>query len=180
MEFIISQILASIALVLFILSYFFKKKYQLLFIQLCAAGFNAVSFIVLGSFVGGALSFVSLFRTFVFFVLEKRGVTIHSIFMPVLFGLYTGLTIALWSGWIDIIPLISVVFSTAALSFKNITMLKITTILSLLTFSVYAAWVGNYVSLAELLIESVFIVVSMIVDKTRKIKQKQIEQIKKD
>lgn len=179
MKVVISQILAGIALALFMVSYFIKVKYKFLFIQLLATVLNASSYLVLGAFIGGAVSFVSAFRTATFFILEKRNFSLPSLFLPCFIALYSAPSLIFYSSWPDLFAWISPILTTIALLFKNLKTVKTITIFALLTFSVYSFVVQNWVGFAELVIEAVIIVIALIIDesKARKERLKTKEQL---
>lgn len=175
MEMVISQILAAAALVLFMVSYFVREKYKFLFIQLIATAFNAASFIVIGAFIGGAVTFVSALRTASFFVLERRKFPFPAIFLPCFVALYSVPSFILYTGWSDLLAWLAPILSTIALLFRNMKAVKIITILSILIFAGYSIIVNNWVSTAELFIEAIIVVVSLVLEniQTKKIKQKE-------
>ena len=71
-NFIISQILGFIALVLVCLSYSFNNKKSFLAYQIIANSFYAASFLVLGVLVGGMNTIISIIRVSVLYILEKH------------------------------------------------------------------------------------------------------------
>ena len=164
MEFIISQILGGVALLLVAVSYFVKSKTWLLFFHLIANLFYATSFLVLGgAVVGGVVGLISTFRTLCFYILEKRGFKKQQIFLPPIYGLYIGLTIALWSSWLDILPLLNTLTISFALSLKKLNLVKIITFISLIPLLLYSIFVGNWVSCAQLAMEMIVIIISLII-----------------
>lgn len=146
MEFIVAQVLGGVALILACIGYFLKERYKFLLIQLIANGFYAGAFLVVGAYVGGLLTLVSIARCLYLFFAEKYTFKYTYHFIPVFIGLYVLITNLFWATWWDIMPLITSTLFTIGFTIKNLQLGKLILIIPNMILVIYNILITTYTS----------------------------------
>lgn len=184
MEFILAQILGGIALILVCVGYFLKKKAHLLITQLVANFFYASAFIVVGGYVAGALTMISVARCVYLYIAEKRCFKYTYHFLPMFIALYVTLTIIFWDSPWDILPLITSTLFTIGLTVKNLQTVRYVLIVPNVILIFYNALQGIYTNAMRHIIELIVILcvaTKYLIKKKRNAKNiNNIEQINKN
>ena len=123
-NFIIAQVLGAIALVLMVISYFVKKKISFLFLQIIANLFYGLSFIFSSSLVAGINSIISILRVIQLYFYEKAGKTDPPYIIIIYSIIYIIVGIIFFNNILDIIPIITPIIFTIAMSMKNMQMVR--------------------------------------------------------
>lgn len=138
-DFIISQVLGFIALIICAVGYFVKSKPKFLIMQTVANVFYAMSFLWLGVLSAGIITIISTFRCIFIFYSEKFNFKYTIYYLTIFIILYIITTIFTWEGPLDIIPVISGTIFTYAYYIKNLKLMRYlllipNTILSIFSF----------------------------------------------
>ena len=120
MEFIISQVLGFIALILVCIGYFVKSRQTFLLIQIVANIFYAGAFLVQSSLVGGIITLISTLRCVYLLICEKKNFQKTLYFLPVFIVLYVVTTVLLFENISDIIPIVTATMFTLAFYIKDL------------------------------------------------------------
>lgn len=162
-NFILTQILGGIALILVCFSYFVKNKKYFLLIQVFANIFYAGAFLFQNLFVAGFNTIVSIVRTAVFYLYFKSDKNNIPIYVPLIFtGIYILNFIVFYTSMLDITALFTSVVFTFAFYIKNMQTTRCVSLLPNIVLCVYNFVNRCYSSSALDLIESVVIIVSII------------------
>ncbi len=119
-EFIISQVLGGIALILVCVGYFLKSKTSFLVMQIVANIFYASSFLVQNSLVGGIITLISMIRCIYLYICEKKSFSKTIYFLPIFFVFYIIVGVVFYAGIGDIIPVITATLFTIAFYIKDL------------------------------------------------------------
>ena len=162
MEFILAQVLGGVALILACIGYFLKERNKFLLIQLIANGFYAGAFLVVGAYVGGLLTLVSIARCLYLFFAEKYTFKYTYHFIPVFIGLYVLITILFWATWWDIMPLITSTLFTIGFTIKNLQLGKLILIIPNIILVIYNILITTYTSAFLDFIEMIVILLAFL------------------
>ena len=162
-NFILTQILGGIALILVCFSYFVKNKKYFLLIQVFANIFYAWAFLFQNLFVAGFNTIVSTVRTAVFYLYFKSDKNNIPIYVPLIFtGIYILNFIVFYTSMLDITALFTSIVFTFAFYIKNMQTTRCVSLLPNIMLCVYNFVNRCYSSSALDFIESVVIIVSII------------------
>ena len=124
MEFILAQIFGGIALLLVVVSYFWKDKKVFLMLQVIANIFYGLSFVFSSALVFGINSFISIVRVVVLYVYEKKNIS-PPIYLVIPFVLsYLTVGIIFYQQPIDIIGIFTPMLFTIAMWMKNMQLVR--------------------------------------------------------
>ncbi len=162
-NFILTQILGGVALILVCFSYFVKNKKYFLLIQVFANIFYAGAFLFQNLFVAGFNTIVSTVRTAVFYLYFKSDKNNIPIYVPLIFtGIYILNFIVFYTSMLDITALFTSIVFTFAFYIKNMQTTRCVSLLPNIMLCVYNFVNRCYSSSALDFIESVVIIVSII------------------
>lgn len=162
-NFILTQILGGIALILVCFSYFVKNKKYFLLIQVFANIFYAGAFLFQNLFVAGFNTIVSIVRTAIFYLYFKSDKNNIPIYVPLIFtGIYILNFVVFYTSMLDITALFTSIVFTFALYIKNMQTTRCVSLLPNIVLCVYNFVNKCYSSSVLDLIESVVIIVSII------------------
>lgn len=162
-NFILTQILGGVALILVCFSYFVKNKKYFLLIQVFANIFYAGAFLFQNLFVAGFNTIVSIVRTAIFYLYFKSDKNNIPIYVPLIFtGIYILNFIVFYTSMLDITALFTSIVFTFAFYIKNMQTTRCVSLLPNIVLCVYNFVNRCYSSSVLDLIESVVIIVSII------------------
>ncbi len=173
MYYIISQILGGIAIIMVACSYFCKKKSNFLIFQIIADTCYALAYLCLNIYVAGVITLFSSLRCYIFFALDKKGVKYGKFTVPTFIILNCIITLLLWQGWDNILPLITSIVYTITYAVKSTQLIRYLSIPPSVALCIYNVCFTLYSSALLDLLEVVVLVVSIIYF-TRKEKSKKI------
>lgn len=161
MDFIISQILGFIALILVCIGYFFKSKKKFLIIQIVANIFYASAFLVQGAVVGGLITLVSTIRCFYLLICEIKNFKKTIYFLPIFIVVYVVLSVIYYATIADLIPAITATMFTIAFYIKDLQATRYVCILPNLLLIFYNIICLTYTSALLDFIEVVVLIVAI-------------------
>lgn len=162
MNFIISQILGGIALILVCIGYFLKNKSGFLIMQMISNVFYASSFILQNALVAGIVTLISIVRCVFIYLSEKNDIKESIFFIPVFIFLYLFVGLDLWGSWLDIIPMCTSTIFTLAFYIKNLQVMRCVVLLPNAMLVGYGILCKTYTNAILNFIEMSIIVVSII------------------
>ncbi len=171
MQFIISQILGGIALILVGISYFCNKKTFLL-LHTFANIFYGAGFVVSLSFVAGINTFISTLRTIVFFFYERKGKNIPYYYILIFSIMYILVGALLYKSPWDILTTISPIMFTAAMTLRKMITVNFVMLLPNLMLFTFCICNAFYTSCILDAIESIIIIVAIVTYFVRKYREK--------
>ncbi len=177
-EFIISQILGGIALILVCIGYFTKLKSNFLIIQIIANIFYAGSFLVQLSMVGGIITLVSTLRCIYLFICENRNFKYTIYFLPIFIVTYIIIGVIFYSGIGDIIPIFTGTLFTVAFYVKNLQLTRYICIVPNVLLIIYNIFCKTYTNALLDFVEVVVVIVA-IVKHSKFYKNKKINNLSK-
>ena len=124
MNFIVSQILGIIALILMCIGYFVKNKSQFLIIQIIANVFYATSYLFLGVFSAGIITLISIIRCVLIYFNDKKDLKIDKFIIPFFIVAYIVVGVIFWKSPFDIIPIITASLFTISFCIKNLKVMR--------------------------------------------------------
>lgn len=160
-QFIISQILGGIALVLVCISYFCNKKIFLIF-QTVANIFYGASFVVSLSLAAGLNTFVSTTRTIVFYLYERKNKNIPYYYIPIYSAIYITIGVIFFKSAWDIINIIAPILFTTAMTIRKMIVVNFMMLLPNVMYLVFCSCNAFYTSAILDAIELTVIIVSII------------------
>lgn len=162
LEFILAQIFGFVALILVCIGYFLKSKTSFLLITVVANFFYALAFFVVGAFVGGALTFISIGRCLYLYFAEKHNFKYKLHFLSLFIILYVASTIIFWKSALDIMALLSSSLFTLGYAIKNMQTMRYVLIIPNTLLVIYNILATTYTSAILDFIEIVVIIVAII------------------
>ena len=160
--FILAQIFGFVALILVCVGYFLKSKTSFLLLTVIANFFYALAFFVVGAFVGGALTFISIARCLYLYFAEKHNFKYKLHFLSIFIILYIASTIIFWESVLDIMALLSSSLFTLGYAIKNMQTMRYILIIPNTLLVIYNIIATTYTSALLDFIEIVVIIVAII------------------
>ncbi|MDD6308431.1 MAG: YgjV family protein [Clostridia bacterium] len=116
--FYLAQAIGVIALLIAILSFQKNTQKKIVSMQMISSVFFTVHFYLLGALSGAVLNFIGIFRAMVF---RNKGQAWASskIWLVVFCGLFIGVGIWSWAAWYSALPILGMLFTTAAFWVEN-------------------------------------------------------------
>ena len=162
LSFILAQIFGFVALVLVCIGYFLKSKTSFLLLTVIANFLYALAFFVVGAFVGGALTFISIVRCLYLYFAEKHNFKYKLHFLNIFIVLYIASTIIFWESPLDLMALLSSSLFTLGYAIKNMQTMRYVLIIPNTLLVVYNTLATTYTSAILDFIEILVIIVAII------------------
>lgn len=162
MNFIISQVMGGIALILVFISYFLRNKTTFLVFQIVANFFYALSFVFTNALVAGINSLISLIRCVVFYLYNRQNKNIPWFYLLIFSILYVTAGIIFFKDYIDIIPMLTPILCTLAMMMKNMKLVRYFMILPNILLVFYGILCQVYTTAALDFMEVVAIFIAII------------------
>ena len=124
-EFIISQVMGGIALILVVISVFLKNKTHFFLFQTIANIFYALSFVFADAMVAGINSFISCIRVVFLFFYEKMEKQPPLYLLVVFSAIYLTIGAVFYTDAYDFITMITPIVFTIAMFMKNMQLVRI-------------------------------------------------------
>ncbi len=162
MNFILSQVMGGVALIIYLISYFFKERKNFLIFQFVGDLFYALSYIFDGALVAGIDTFISMACVLVLFILteKKKEAKIYLFF--IFASLYIINGAIFFTDAFDLIPIITSVLFTMGYFAKTMKLTKIFMLIPNIFLAVYGIARGVYTSALLDAIECVVIISAII------------------
>lgn len=162
MNFILSQVMGGVALIIYLISYFFKERKNFLIFQFVGDLFYALSYIFDGSLVAGINTFISMACVLVLFILteKKKEAKIYLFF--IFASLYIINGAIFFTDTFDLIPILTSILFTMGYFAKTMKLTKIFMLIPNIFLVVYGIVRGVYTSALLDAIECVVIISAII------------------
>lgn len=162
MNFILSQIFGGVALVLSIISYFFKFKKSFLFIQIIANVFYGFSFAVNFALVAGINTFIYIFKVIILYIYERKEKNPPIYLIFIFTALYILVGIIFFNSYLDILVMITPIMFTIAFYMKNMQTVRYFMLLPNAILVLYAIICQIYTTALLDLLDFTVIIISII------------------
>ena len=162
LSFILAQIFGFVALILVCIGYFLKSKTSFLMLTVFANFFYALAFFVVGAFVGGALTFISIGRCLYLYFAEKHNFKYTLHFLSIFIVLYIASTIIFWASPLDLMAILSSSFFTLGYAIKNMQTMRYVLLIPNSLLVIYNILATTYTSAILDFIEIIVIIVAII------------------
>ena len=140
MNFILAQIFAFLSSMCLLISFWQKKRKQILFFQILDSSFDILQYFLLGAYTGSLISFLGATRAYTFSKTDNK------CFLVLFLLLYTIASIITFNGLISIIPLIAALIYTTVTWNKKEKNIRLFSILVFVLWFIYDILVQAYVS----------------------------------
>lgn len=161
MNYVISQILGYISLVLICASYFFKDKNKFLILEIVANVFYGSALLVLSAWSGGIVVCISTVRCIFLLICNKKNYKHTVKFLPIFFTAYLITGIVFWTAWYDILPIFIGSLFTIGFYIKNNILMRLVLIIPNTLSIIYDSIVQAHSNAILNVIEVSVIIVSL-------------------
>lgn len=162
MNFIISQVMGGIALILVFISYFLNNKIHFLIFYIIGNIFYALSYIFINALVAGINSCFSIIRCIIIYIYDRQEKKIPWFYLPIFSFLYIAVGIVFFENYYDIIVMITPILFTLAMMMENMELLRYFMIIPNLMLVFYGILNGVYTSAVLDFIEVIVISISIV------------------
>ena len=144
---ILAQVLASLAILFWVISILLKNKKNILLMQVIANGIYGIEYLLLGAFSAASMNFLSFLRLLVYYfyallnIKMPKWILFVFITLVLLFGIIT------YDGLISLLPIIITVLYTYAFWQNNLNVARIIYIVAAIIWIYYNYEVGAYVGI---------------------------------
>lgn len=167
MIFILAQLCGIIALILTVISVQFKTKEKIVMCSVFANIVVAIQFFLLNAITGAIISIINTVRCLIFYYYKKKDMK-PSLVVLVLFEIVAIVSgIISWQNIWSLIPIIVTVVYTYGLWQDNVTVIRITTGIAGLGWSVYDIIVRAYVGAIQEISQFISAIISLIRNKNK-------------
>lgn len=140
MNFLLAQIFASLSSLCLLISFWQKKRKQILFFQILDSSFDILQYLLLGAYTGSLISLLGAARAYTF---SKRN---NRYFLFLFLLLYILVSIITFNGLISFIPLMAALIYTIVTWNKKEKNIRLFSILVFILWFIYDILVKAYVS----------------------------------
>lgn len=159
---ILAQVLASLAILFWVISILLKNKKNILLMQVIANGIYGIEYLLLGAFSAASMNFLSFLRLLVYYfyallnIKMPKWILFVFITLVLLFGIIT------YDGLISLLPIIITVLYTYAFWQNNLNVARIIYIVAAIIWIYYNYEVGAYVGIIGNVLEIITGLISLI------------------
>lgn len=163
--YILSQILVVLSDIACIVSMLSKKKKNIVFFLIISTILFASHYMCLGAWTGAAIAMLELVFLILMYILEIKDKTEYSTYLSIGTMIITVvLSIITWDTWISILPMLAMVIYLAAMTRKNVIIVKSGTFIRLVLNGVYMLLLKSYFGAGLSILILVFTVVGIVND----------------
>lgn len=144
---ILAQVLASFAILFWVISILLKNKKNILLMQVIANGIYGIEYLLLGAFSAASMNFLSFLRLLVYYFYTLLNIKISKWILFVFIALVLLFGIITYDGLISLLPIIITVLYTYAFWQNNLNVARIIYIVAAIIWIYYNYEVGAYVGI---------------------------------
>ena len=144
---ILAQILASFAILFWVISILLKNKKNILLMQVIANGIYGIEYLLLGAFSAASMNFLSFLRLLVYYFYASLNIKMPKWILFVFIALVLLFGIITYDGLISLLPIIITVLYTYAFWQNNLNVARIIYIVAAIIWIYYNYEVGAYVGI---------------------------------
>lgn len=159
---ILAQVLASFAILFWVISILLKNKKNILLMQVIANGIYGIEYLLLGAFSAASMNFLSFLRLLVYYFYALLNIKMPKWILFVFITLVLLLGIITYDGLISLLPIIITVLYTYAFWQNNLNVARIIYIVAAIIWIYYNYEVGAYVGIIGNVLEIITGLISLI------------------
>ena len=144
---ILAQVLASFAILFWVISILLKNKKNILLMQVIANGIYGIEYLLLGAFSAASMNFLSFLRLLVYYFYASLNIKMPKWILFVFIALVLLFGIITYDGLISLLPIIITVLYTYAFWQNNLNVARIIYIVAAIIWIYYNYEVGAYVGI---------------------------------
>ncbi len=172
MLFYLAQVMGAVALILTVIGVQFKKKDNIVFLNVFANIFVAIEYFLLGAITGAVVSILNAIRCFVFYLFSRKNLK-PSVIVLVIFEIVSITSgILTWENWWSLIPIVVTMAYTYGLWQDNIFIIKLFTGFAGFGWAIYNFVVRAYVGLVHEVMQLISSIIAIIMLKKQ---QRQVD-----
>lgn len=159
---ILAQVLASLAILFWVISILLKNKKNILLMQVIANGIYGIEYLLLGAFSAASMNFLSFLRLLVYYFYALLNIKMPKWILFVFIALVLLFGIITYDGLISLLPIIITVLYTYAFWQNNLNVARIIYIVAAIIWIYYNYEVGAYVGIIGNILEIITGLISLI------------------
>lgn len=159
---ILAQVLASFAILFWVISILLKNKKNILLMQVIANGIYGIEYLLLGAFSAASMNFLSFLRLLVYYFYALLNIKMPKWILFVFISLVLLFGIITYDGLISLLPIIITVLYTYAFWQNNLNVARIIYIVAAIIWIYYNYEVGAYVGIIGNILEITTGLISLI------------------
>ena len=159
---ILAQVLASLAILFWVISILLKNKKNILLMQVIANGIYGIEYLLLGAFSAASMNFLSFLRLLVYYFYTSLNIKMPKWILFVFIALVLLFGIITYDGLISLLPIIITVLYTYAFWQNNLNVARIIYIVAAIIWIYYNYEVGAYVGIIGNILEIITGLISLI------------------
>lgn len=159
---ILAQVLASFAILFWVISILLKNKKNILLMQVIANGIYGIEYLLLGAFSAASMNFLSFLRLLVYYFYASLNMKMSKWILLVFIALVLLFGIITYDGLISLLPIIITVLYTYAFWQNNLNVARIIYIVAAIIWIYYNYEVGAYVGIIGNILEIITGLISLI------------------
>lgn len=159
---ILAQVLASFAILFWVISILLKNKKNILLMQVIANGIYGIEYLLLGAFSAASMNFLSFLRLLVYYFYALLNIKMPKWILFVFIALVLLFGIITYDGLISLLPIIITVLYTYAFWQNNLNVARIIYIVAAIIWIYYNYEVGAYVGIIGNILEITTGLISLI------------------
>lgn len=136
-EYIISQAIGFIAIVIIVISYLVNTKKKQLFLSIIANVFISISFLFLGTYVACIGIVIATVRTIIFFIYELKFKQVPTWLISIIFLVLIANSAILMSNAWDLLPMFALMLFTLGFRIRRLVYMRLFFVIPLIMFLVY-------------------------------------------
>lgn len=139
------QAIGLIGFAFVILSFWFKEKKQIIFMQIIANIFLSIHYYLLGAMSGGIICLITVIRNiFLYDKKDKKTIIFYGIIFSIIF-IFVGML--MYNGFVSLIPTIATIFYTYLLLKDDPNDIRIGNVLVSIMWMIYNIFVSSYIGI---------------------------------
>lgn len=139
------QLIGLFGFAFVILSFWFKEKKQIIFMQIIANVFLSIHYYLLGAMSGGLICLVTVIRNmFLYNKEDKKTIIFYGIIFSIIFILVGML---MYDGFVSLIPIIATIFYTYLLLKEDPNDIRLGNVLVSFMWMIYNLFVNSYIGI---------------------------------
>jgi len=158
-NFIIAQVIGTIALIVLMYSFQNNKKQRLLKLQILSSLLFALQYLFLNAYTGCLMNLMCMIRNIIFNKYEKNRVPIYWLITIVAFMIF--LSVLTYKDLISLFPMIAVVVYSCAIWKDNLRIIRIIEVISCILFIVYNIHVSAIIGLISTIVEIIGAIIAI-------------------
>ena len=147
MNMILIQLIGGIAYFLLSVSYYQKKKLEILLLQICASLAFALHYYLLSGLTGAMCNIISMIMMIIIYLYEKTGRNKKGILIILMIPVFILIAYFAWENIYSIFPIFSSIVMLIAFLLKDENNIRIMGVISNFSWTIYGIMHGSYITI---------------------------------